>query len=136
MDRPGFLWLSDAGEDAWLAIGATVGALARVSLASVARTWPGTLGRAGPCARHPLRRRQEFVVLARARWDVSGVDPSAVAVAQARFGDRVRQGDVVSMAYPDSTFDTVLFSHVLEHLHGPQALLKEVWRILEWTAVS
>jgi ubiquinone/menaquinone biosynthesis C-methylase UbiE len=55
-----------------------------------------------------------------------------VAVAQARFGDRVRQGDVVSMAYPDRTFDTVLFSHVLEHLHGPHALLKEVWRILEW----
>lgn len=67
-------------------------------------------------------------------WDVSGVDASAVAVAvaQARFGDRVRQSDLGSMAYPDRSFDTVLFSHVLEHLHGPQALLKEVWRILDW----
>ncbi len=67
-------------------------------------------------------------------WDVSGVDASAVAVARARarFGDRVRLGDLGSMAYPDRTFDTVLFSHVLEHLHGPQPLLKEVWRILDW----
>ena len=67
-------------------------------------------------------------------WDVSGVHASAVAVAvaQARFGDRVRQTDLGSMAYPDRSFDTVLFSHVLEHLHGPQALLKEVWRILDW----
>lgn len=67
-------------------------------------------------------------------WEVSGVDASAVAVAQARarFGDRVCHGDVASMAYPDRNFDTVLFSHVLEHLHGPLPLLKEVWRILEW----
>lgn len=67
-------------------------------------------------------------------WDVSGVDASAVAVAQARahFGDRVRQGGLGSIAYPDRSFDTVLFSHVLEHLHGPLPLLREVWRILDW----
>lgn len=67
-------------------------------------------------------------------WDVYGVDASPVAVAraQARFGDRVRQGDLSSMAYSDRTFDTVIFSHVLEHLHDPQSLLKEVWRILDW----
>ncbi|MCC2640311.1 MAG: putative Methyltransferase [Nitrospira sp.] len=67
-------------------------------------------------------------------WDVSGVDASAVAVsrARARFGERVRLGDLRSMDYEDRTFDTVLFSHVLEHLHGPLPLLKEVWRILDW----
>ena len=67
-------------------------------------------------------------------WDVSGVDASAVAVAQARvrFGDRVRQGNLAAMAYADRSFDTVLFSHVLEHLHGPLPILKEVWRILDW----
>ncbi len=66
-------------------------------------------------------------------WDVSGVDASAVAVTQAkaRFGDRVRLGDLESIAYPDRSFDTVLFSHVLEHLHGPLPLLKEVRRILD-----
>lgn len=66
-------------------------------------------------------------------WDVSGVDasPVAVAQAQARFGDRVRLGDVQSAGYPDRSFDVVLFSHVLEHLHGPLPLLKEVWRILD-----
>ncbi|GMV51246.1 MAG: Ubiquinone biosynthesis O-methyltransferase [Nitrospirae bacterium] len=75
-----------------------------------------------------------LVTLQEQGWEVSGVDASAVAVAQARsrFGDRVRQGDLLSMAYADRSFDTVLFSHVLEHLHGPLPLLKEVWRILDW----
>jgi SAM-dependent methyltransferase len=75
-----------------------------------------------------------LAVLQAQGWNVSGVDASAVAVAQAqaRFGERVRQGDLASMAYPERTFDTVLFSHVLEHLHDPLSLLKEVWRILDW----
>ncbi len=75
-----------------------------------------------------------LVALQELGWDVSGVDASEVAVAQARarFGERVRLGDLASMHYPDRTFDTVLFSHVLEHLHGPVSLLKEVWRILDW----
>ena len=63
----------------------------------------------------------------------SGLDASAVAVSQARvrFGERFRQGDLASMAYPERTFDTVLFSQaMLEHLHGPLPLLKEVRRIL------
>ena len=75
----------------------------------------------------------KLVSLQEQGWDVSGVDASAVAVAQARvrFGDRVRQGNLAAMAYADRSFDTVLFSHVLEHLHGPLPILKEVWRILE-----
>lgn len=75
-----------------------------------------------------------LVALQEQGWDVSGVDASAVAVerAQSRFGARVRLGDLASMDYPDRTFDAVLFSHVLEHLHGPLPLLKEVWRILDW----
>lgn len=75
-----------------------------------------------------------LAVLEEQGWDVSGLDASAVAVAQAqvRFGGRVRHGDLASIGYPERSFDTVLFSHVLEHLHGPLPLLKEVWRILDW----
>lgn len=75
-----------------------------------------------------------LAVLEEQGWDVSGLDASAVAVAQAqvRFGERVRHGDLASIGYPERSFDTVLFSHVLEHLHGPLPLLKEVWRILDW----
>ncbi|MCE3223426.1 MAG: putative Methyltransferase, partial [Nitrospira sp.] len=42
-----------------------------------------------------------LVYLQEQGWDVSGVDASAVAVAQAqaRFGNRVRQSDLGSMAY-------------------------------------
>lgn len=75
-----------------------------------------------------------LAVLEEQGWDVSGVDASARAVeqAQVRFGERVRQGDLASIGYSERSFDTVLFSHVLEHLHGPLPLLKEVWRILDW----
>ncbi|MBK9113182.1 MAG: class I SAM-dependent methyltransferase [Nitrospira sp.] len=48
-----------------------------------------------------------LAVLQEQGWKVSGVDANAVAVAQAqaRFGERVRQGDLASMAHQERTFD-------------------------------
>ncbi|GIW55115.1 MAG: hypothetical protein KatS3mg082_1519 [Nitrospiraceae bacterium] len=66
-------------------------------------------------------------------WTVHGVDTSDVAVARARerFGDRVRLGHLDQAGYRDREFDVVLFSHSLEHMFDPPAVLKEVWRILD-----
>lgn len=64
-------------------------------------------------------------------WDVYGLDASEVAVGHARkrFGDRVRLGDPVATEYKDRSFDVVLFSHALEHMHDVRAVLKEIRRI-------
>ncbi len=66
-------------------------------------------------------------------WNVHGVDTSDVAVARARerFGDRVRLGHLDQAGYPDGAFDVVVFSHSLEHMFDPLAVLKEAWRILD-----
>lgn len=62
-----------------------------------------------------------------------GLDASEVAVAHARkrFGDRVRLGDPETTAYQDQSFDAVLFSHALEHMHDVPAVLKKIRRILD-----
>jgi SAM-dependent methyltransferase len=66
-------------------------------------------------------------------WEVHGVDNSEVAVqrARSRFGDRVRSGDLLSVRYEDRSFDVVLFSHALEHMYDPVAVLQEARRILD-----
>ncbi len=66
-------------------------------------------------------------------WDVHGLDASEVAVGRARkrFGDRVRMGDPVATEYKDQSFDVVIFSHALEHMHDVRAVLKESRRILD-----
>jgi 2-polyprenyl-3-methyl-5-hydroxy-6-metoxy-1,4-benzoquinol methylase len=42
----------------------------------------------------------------------------------------VRLGSLEAQLYPDASFDAVLLSHVIEHVHEPQRLLREVVRIL------
>ena len=62
---------------------------------------------------------------------VEGVDPDPQAVDLAvRRGLRVQCGTVRSQNYPDSTFDVITMSHVIEHLHDPVDVLKECYRIL------
>ncbi len=65
-------------------------------------------------------------------WDVYGLDNSRVAVDAARksFGDRVRLGELHQAPFDDGFFDVVLFSHTLEHLYDPLAVLTEARRIL------
>jgi 2-polyprenyl-3-methyl-5-hydroxy-6-metoxy-1,4-benzoquinol methylase len=72
-----------------------------------------------------------LVQLARRGWTAEGVefDPAAAAVA-ARAGFTVRVGSLEQVGYPDSSFDVVSMSHVIEHLPDPVGTLTECRRIL------
>jgi 2-polyprenyl-3-methyl-5-hydroxy-6-metoxy-1,4-benzoquinol methylase len=71
-------------------------------------------------------------ILANLGWDAEGVDfdPRAAESARAR-GLRVRHGTLASCQYEDATFDAVIMSHVIEHLHDPLDVVKECYRILK-----
>ena len=74
----------------------------------------------------------DFLLRMRARgWDVLGVEPDPVAAAAARRKDLdVRDGMLADAALPDDTFDAIVLSHVIEHVHDPVALLSECGRVL------
>jgi SAM-dependent methyltransferase len=66
-------------------------------------------------------------------FDCKGVEVCEAAAAYAR---EERGIDVLSCtleeaAFPDSSFDFVHASHVIEHLNEPALFLEEAWRILE-----
>jgi SAM-dependent methyltransferase len=64
-------------------------------------------------------------------WDAEGVDfdPQAVDAAR-RKGLSVRIGSLPNQHYSDESFDLVLMSHVLEHVHEPLHTLAEIHRVL------
>ena len=74
----------------------------------------------------------EFLLRMRERgWDVLGVEPDPVAAAAARRGGLdVRDGMLDDAAFPDESFDAIVLSHVIEHVHDPIALLRECGRVL------
>jgi 2-polyprenyl-3-methyl-5-hydroxy-6-metoxy-1,4-benzoquinol methylase len=65
-------------------------------------------------------------------WQAEGVDvdPAAVEVAR-RKGFKVSIGSLHQQKFPDASFDAVVMSHLIEHVHQPFELLKEVRRILK-----
>ena len=71
-------------------------------------------------------------VMTRLGWQVEGVDndPEAVEVAR-RNGFEVRMGSLHEQRFPDASFDAVVMSHIIEHVHHPLELLTEVHRILK-----
>ncbi|MBF6569630.1 MAG: class I SAM-dependent methyltransferase [Candidatus Binataceae bacterium] len=64
-------------------------------------------------------------------WRAEGVDfdPEAVATAR-RKGLAVQTGSLSAQHYPDESFDLVLLSHVIEHVHNPLATVAEIHRVL------
>jgi len=64
-------------------------------------------------------------------WNAEGVDfdPQAVAYAT-RKGLKARLGRLADQHLPDDSFDLVLMSHVIEHVHHPVATLDEIRRVL------
>lgn len=64
-------------------------------------------------------------------WTAVGhdVDPQAVAVARQR-GLAVTVGDLLTQGYPDASFDAVILSHVVEHVHDPGLYLRECLRLV------
>lgn len=65
-------------------------------------------------------------------WEVEGIetDPQAVESAKAA-GLHVRLGELGAQAYPDSCFDAVYMSHVIEHVHDPVELFAECCRLMK-----
>jgi SAM-dependent methyltransferase len=64
--------------------------------------------------------------------NVEGVEPSTPATQVARYerGLIVHNYTLEQVGYPDESVDTVLLSHVLEHLPSPKKTLQEIDRIL------
>ncbi|MFZ0658263.1 MAG: class I SAM-dependent methyltransferase, partial [Candidatus Binataceae bacterium] len=65
-------------------------------------------------------------------WHTEGVDFDPGAVANARStGLSVRSGQVADQNFPDRTFDLILMSHLIEHVHDPVGVLRECHRVLK-----
>jgi ubiquinone/menaquinone biosynthesis C-methylase UbiE len=65
-------------------------------------------------------------------WKVEGIDVDPMAVENStRRGLDVRQGTLEALCYSENTFDAVVMSHVIEHVHDPIGLLRECFRILK-----
>ena len=65
-------------------------------------------------------------------WTAEGVDFDPIAVENARQkGLRVHAGTLQSLAAPSDSFDALILSHVIEHVHEPGELLRECHRLLK-----
>ena len=70
--------------------------------------------------------------LAAEGWRVEGqdVDPQAVERLRASLGVPVHLGPVASLGLEAGGYDAVVLNHVLEHVHDPRAMLRELRRLL------
>jgi len=68
----------------------------------------------------------------RTSWELVGVEPNAEVAEQAkRAGVEVCVSTLENAKLPESSFDVVLLSHVLEHVDDPDATIREIYRILK-----
>lgn len=65
-------------------------------------------------------------------WSVTGVETDPIAVERARTrGLDVHQGDLDDAELPESSFDAITMSHVIEHIHEPRSLLDRCRMLLK-----
>jgi SAM-dependent methyltransferase len=66
------------------------------------------------------------------RWDVFGIERSALAVEQARENgfDHVVEGDFVTAPYAEGFFDVIVMSELIEHLPDPLPFLSAARKFL------
>ena len=65
-------------------------------------------------------------------WQCYGVELSPLASQKTRgLGLNIFTGDLLSALYPADFFDVVVLNHTFEHLPHPNAILKEIHRILK-----
>jgi len=74
-----------------------------------------------------------FLALARGcGWDVLGLEPDPkAALAAARRGLPVIDGDLARLDGQASVFDVITMAHVIEHVHDPVAVLRACHRLLK-----
>ena len=65
------------------------------------------------------------------------IDVPGLEAAQARFGDRVNFicTSADDLPLPDESVDVVVFNHIYEHVVDPEAVVKEIHRVLSPTGV-
>jgi 2-polyprenyl-3-methyl-5-hydroxy-6-metoxy-1,4-benzoquinol methylase len=66
-------------------------------------------------------------------WEVYGIDPSPLAVKAAKSQGlrNIYQGFIPEADLKNNFFDAVIMFHVFEHVPNPEAVLREVYRILK-----
>ncbi|MDR3276803.1 MAG: class I SAM-dependent methyltransferase [Treponema sp.] len=70
--------------------------------------------------------------LKRRGWKTTGAELSGPQAGYARSrGLDVRTGTLEEQRFPDSSFQAILASHLIEHLNDPRTFVREVYRILE-----
>lgn len=67
-------------------------------------------------------------------WEVEGIEPNptGVRIARQSYGlDKVYEGNLKEIYFPDEYFDVITMHHVIEHLTNPIETLNECSRILK-----
>jgi len=78
----------------------------------------------------------EYVHALRQRYQIDswGIEYLEEKVCQAKVsnpsGERVQQGNIENLCFPDDSFDVILLNEVLEHVPNEKKALSEVFRVL------
>jgi SAM-dependent methyltransferase len=66
-------------------------------------------------------------------WDVQGTELSEQSAQYARLALKlpIHMGALEDLSFDDEAFDAVVMWHVLEHVHNPRGVLREVHRMLK-----
>lgn len=65
-------------------------------------------------------------------WEATGIDPDQAVVDSAiQRGLDVHQGDLSVLEGENNVFDVITMNHVIEHVHEPNAVLEDCFRLLK-----
>lgn len=66
-------------------------------------------------------------------WQVEGLeaDPTVAAELSAAYGVNIRAEDLLERCFPETYFDVITISHVLEHMQCPAEVIRECGRLLK-----